>query len=101
MPEWAYGVTDWLKLGAYLPLYTLTNQGRLEFDGGKLRTLFVVPHANYRAVSRFYPLSRQDQTVFVVVDYNGEPNSVEFGFGHGFAEGSDALVLKMMITHDF
>ena len=22
VPEWAYGVTDWLELGAYLPLYS-------------------------------------------------------------------------------
>jgi hypothetical protein len=183
VPEWAYGVTDWLELGAYLPLYTLTNQGRLEFDGGKLRALFVVPHAkerewfygvnfelsfnarhweqtrnsgeirpilgthqgpwdfiinpivdtgfngvhrldfapaeriaynlsplwalalehyaDYGEVSGFYPVSRQEQTGFAVVDYNGEPNSVEFGIGHGFTEGSDALVLKLMITHDF
>ena len=183
VPEWAYGAADWLELGAYLPVYTLTNAGRLELDGAKLRTLFVVPHAkerelfygvnlelsenarhwqptrnsgeirpilgvhegawdlivnpildtgfdgirqldfapaervaynfsarwaaalehyqDYGAVGDLAPLKRQDQTGFAVVDYNGEPDSVELGIGHGFTPASDALVLKLMVTHDF
>jgi hypothetical protein len=183
VPEWAYGVTDWLELGTYLPLYTLTNNDHLEFNGGKLRALFVVPHAkeqeifygvnfelsfnarhweptrnsgeirpilgthlgqwdlivnpifdtafngihrldfapaervaynfselwavavehyaDYGYVSGLLPLNRQSQTGFVVIDYNGDPNSVEFGIGHGFTAASDAFVLKLMITHQF
>src|SRR5262250_1063970 len=46
VPEWAYGVTNWLEVGTYLPVYTYTSDGRLLFDGVKLRTLFVVPHAH-------------------------------------------------------
>jgi hypothetical protein len=42
--EWAYGVRPWFELGAYFPLYTLSG-GRLQFNGGKLRALFVVPNA--------------------------------------------------------
>ena len=181
--EWAYGVTEWWELGVYLPLYTLTNSGNLEFNGGKLRTLFVVPNAkeqsffyginfelsfnarhwedtrnsgeirpilgehlgpwdlifnpiidtgfdgihrldfapaarvaynfsplwagaveyygDYGFVGDLAPLKREDQTGFLVVDFNGAPNSVEFGVGHGFTQGSDALVLKLMVTHDF
>lgn len=183
VPEWAYGVTDWLELGAYLPLYTLTNEGRFELDGGKLRALFVVPHAkeqrffyginfelsfnaahwertfnsgeirpilgthlgawdliinpildtafngfhkldfapaervaynfsdtwavavehyaDYGYVRDFEPPKGQTQTGFVVVDYARQPNSVEFGIGHGFTQSSDALVLKLMVTHVF
>jgi hypothetical protein len=48
VPEWAYGLTDWLELGAYVPIYSYTNTGRLVFDGVKLRTLFVVPDAQDR-----------------------------------------------------
>jgi hypothetical protein len=181
--EWAYGVTDWLELGTYLPLYTVTNSGRAEFDGAKLRALFVEPdakeqqffygvnfelsfnsrhwedtrnsgeirpilgehvgpwdfiinpiidtsfngihrldfapeervaynfsetwagaveyYADYGVVSDFEGLNREDQTGFLVADYNGHPDSVEFGIGHGFTGGSDALVLKLMVTHDF
>jgi hypothetical protein len=183
VPEWAYGVTDWLELGAYLPLYSVTNTGRFELNGAKLRALFVVPHAkeqtifyglnfelsynarhweqtrnsgeirpilgvhagawdfivnpivdtgfngihrldfapaervaynfsdtwaaalehygDYGIVSNFSGLNRQQQTGFLVVDYSGEPNSLEFGIGHGFTAASDALVLKLMVTHDF
>jgi hypothetical protein len=46
--ETAYGVNDWLELGLYLPLYSLTGDGRPLFNGGKLRALFVVPDAKER-----------------------------------------------------
>jgi hypothetical protein len=55
VPEWACGVTDWLELGAYLPLYTLTREGHLELDGAKARALFVVPHAKARRL--FYGIN--------------------------------------------
>jgi hypothetical protein len=47
VPEWAYGLTDWLELGAYVPLYSWTS-GRFQIDGAKLRAEFVVPHAQQR-----------------------------------------------------
>src|SRR5882672_7441223 len=43
VPEYGLGVTPWLELGAYLPLYTVTRDGRTLVDGGKLRALFVLP----------------------------------------------------------
>jgi hypothetical protein len=183
VPEWAYGVTDWLELGAYVPVYSWTGSRRLLIDGAKLRAEFVVPHAQERSffygvnfelsfnarhweqtfnsgeirpifgwrvsawdfiinpiidtslngihrldfapaeriaynfsdtwaaavehyadygyISELAPLRQQQQTGFLVVDYSGEPNSVEFGIGHGFTHASDALVLKLMVTHDF
>jgi len=48
--EWAYGVTDWFEAGTYLPVYTLTRDRKLELDGGKLRALFAVPHAETRSL---------------------------------------------------
>src|ERR1700740_2760716 len=45
VPEWAYGVTDWFEAGLYLPLYSRSGNGALTYDGFKVRTLFVVPHA--------------------------------------------------------
>lgn len=45
VPEWAYGVTDWFEAGAYVPIYSYTSSGQMLFEGVKLRTLFVVPHA--------------------------------------------------------
>jgi hypothetical protein len=45
VPEWAYGVTDWMEAGLYLPLYTVTGNGAVRVNGFKLRALFVRPHA--------------------------------------------------------
>jgi hypothetical protein len=55
VPEWAYGVTDWLEVGTYLPVYSYTSDRRWLFDGLKLRALFVAPHAHDRTV--FYGLN--------------------------------------------
>jgi len=45
VPEWAFGVTPWFEAGLYLPLYSVTNNGGVLFNGFKLRTLFVEPDA--------------------------------------------------------
>jgi hypothetical protein len=45
VPEFAYGVTDWLEAGLYLPLYSVPANGRAQLDGFKLRALFVEPDA--------------------------------------------------------
>jgi hypothetical protein len=43
--EWAYGVTDWFELGLYLPLYSISKNHDATINGGKIRLLFVSPHA--------------------------------------------------------
>jgi len=43
--EWAYGVTDWFEAGLYLPLYSVSKNHDVTFNGGKIRMLFVSPHA--------------------------------------------------------
>jgi len=48
VPEYALGITPWLELGAYLPLYTITGEGRTLIDGAKVRALFVSPNAAER-----------------------------------------------------
>jgi hypothetical protein len=183
VPEYAYGVTDWLELGGYFPLYSVTREGRLLINGGKLRALLAVPHAaersffyavnfelsynahhwatthvdaeirpiigthlgpvdlilnpiidvpftgigaldfapaarlaynfskswalalehysDYGAVRHFETVERQEQTLFAVVDYGGEPVNVEFGIGHGFTAASDPLILKLILTRNF
>lgn len=183
VPEWAYGVNNWFELGAYVPLYSLTDADRFLINGAKLRALFVAPHARKRTffygvnfelsynsrhweqsrwsgeirpiigghigsvdlvmnpildtsfngfknldfapaariaynfsetwaaavehyadlgkLSGFDPLNQQQQLSFMVMDYSGDPNSVEFGIGHGFTAGSDDLVLKLMLIHKF
>ena len=46
--EWAYGVTDWFEAGLYLPLYSITKDRGPSINGGKVRLLFAVPHADDR-----------------------------------------------------
>ena len=46
--EWAYGVTDWFEAGLYLPLYSISKGRGATINGGKLRLLFVKPHADDR-----------------------------------------------------
>jgi hypothetical protein len=46
--EWAYGVAPWFEAGLYLPLYSITRNGSVLYDGYKLRTLFVTPDAAKR-----------------------------------------------------
>lgn len=183
VPEYAYGVKDWLELGMYLPLYSVTRDGRFLINGAKLRALFAVPHAeqrsffygvnfelsynarhwaethwaaemrpiiggrvgpvdlilnpivdipftgvgsldfapaervaynfsrewavalehyaDYGAFRHFEPADRQEQALFAVADYGGEPVSVEFGIGHGFTAASDKLILKLILTRSF
>lgn len=48
VPEWAYGVAPWFEAGLYLPLYSITSDGAVLFNGFKLRTLFVEPDAAHQ-----------------------------------------------------
>jgi hypothetical protein len=44
-PEWSYGLTDNIELGAYLPLITVDPHGGAEWGGVKGRIKFIAPHA--------------------------------------------------------
>jgi hypothetical protein len=46
--EWAYGVAPWFESGLYLPLYSITRDGSVLYNGFKLRALFVTPEAAKR-----------------------------------------------------
>jgi hypothetical protein len=48
VPEWAYGVKPWFEAGLYMPLYSVDKTMGFGLDGFKLRSLFVVPHAEDR-----------------------------------------------------
>jgi hypothetical protein len=46
--EWAYGVLPWFEAGIYFPLYSLTRDNSVLYNGFKLRALFVTPDAAKR-----------------------------------------------------
>jgi hypothetical protein len=43
-PEWSYGLTSNIELGAYLPLTTIDRSGNVEWGGVKGRIKFIAPH---------------------------------------------------------
>ena len=49
VPELAYGVNDWIELGAYLAVYTRTRDAHTLAQSAKLRATFAVPHAEKRS----------------------------------------------------
>ncbi len=53
--EWALGIKPWWELGLYFPLYSFTDDGKVLYNGFKLRSLFVSPHAKNRRF--FYGLN--------------------------------------------
>jgi hypothetical protein len=48
--EWAYGVAPWFEAGLYFPLYSITRDNSVLYNGFKLRALFVSPDAANRQV---------------------------------------------------
>ncbi len=44
--EWAYGVTPWFEQGLYFPLYSVSSNKGLVYNGWKLRELFAEPDAD-------------------------------------------------------
>ena len=48
VPEWAVGVTRWMELGLYLPVYSRDNTMGFGIDGFKPRVLLAVPDADHR-----------------------------------------------------
>jgi hypothetical protein len=48
--EWAYGVAPWFEAGLYFPLYSITRDNGVLYNGFKLRALFVTPDAANRDV---------------------------------------------------
>jgi len=48
VPEWAIGVTRWLELGLYLPVYSRDDKMGWGIDGFKPRVLVAVPDADSR-----------------------------------------------------
>jgi hypothetical protein len=49
-PEWSYGLTSWLELGAYLPLMEMGPRRGLEIGGVKGRIKFIAPHLDHSHV---------------------------------------------------
>jgi hypothetical protein len=64
---------------------------RVAYNFSEIWTVVLEHYADYGRLNHFEPLNRQQQTLFAVIDYMGDPVAVEFGIGHGFTAASDAF----------
>jgi hypothetical protein len=71
--EWAYGVAPWFEAGLYFPLYSLTRNDGLAYNGTKLRALFVTPDAVKREF--FYGVNFEFS--FNTAHWNERPRTAE------------------------
>jgi hypothetical protein len=55
---------------------------------------------DFGPLRRFQPSSQQSHQFFAVIDYTGQPVSIETGLGWGLTPGSDNLVMKLMLSRD-
>ena len=74
---------------------------RVAYNFSETRAGALELYEDFGRLKDIAPVEEQGQTLFVVVDYKGEPDSVEFGVGHGFTAASDTLIFKLMLTHTF
>lgn len=95
--EWAYGAADFLELGLYLPVYTVTNSGNPQFDGGKLRMLWVVPHARQREF--FYGVNFEFS--YNVHHWESTRTALEIRPIAGLHEGRWDLIFNPILDSDF
>lgn len=97
VPEWAYGAKDWLELGVYLPVYSAVPGGHYYVESTKLRTLFVVPHADKR--SFFYGINfeySRNAVRWEPTRYSGEIRPII-----GWRSGPVDLVLNPILDTGF
>lgn len=74
---------------------------RLDYNVSKVWAVALEHYADFGEVRHFESLNNQQQTLFAVVDYTGQPMDVEAGIGHGFTAASDDLVLKLILGRTF
>jgi hypothetical protein len=96
-PEFGYGLTEWWEIGAHVPAYTVTRDGRFEADSIKLRSLFVVPHAAERDF--FYGVNFEfsyNAPHWQMSRFSGEIRPIV-----GVRYGPVDLVLNPIVDYDF
>jgi hypothetical protein len=70
---------------------------RIAYNLSPRWTFAVENYADLGPLDHFAPLRREEQQLFLVVDYNGKTD-VEFGVGHGLNGATDQVVVKLMLT---
>jgi hypothetical protein len=94
--EFAYGLREDWELGLYLPVYTYADS-RLQFDGAKLRSLWVSPQARQRRF--FYGLNIEYS--FNAPHWDNSRTSLEIRPIVGVRAGHWDFILNPIIDSDF
>jgi len=68
---------------------------RVAYNFSESWAIAVEHYADFGHFAIWWPPSQQYQAQFAVIDYRGEPLSVEFGNGHGFTAAFDPLILNL------
>jgi len=58
-------------------------------------------YADFGQIGNFSPLCKQQHNLFAVTDFKVGDIDVDFGVGHGFTQGSDRLIFKVIIGYAF
>jgi hypothetical protein len=69
----------------------------MAYNFSKLWAVAAEEYADLGAINHMLPSNQQSQSVFAVVDYNGNTN-VEFGIGKGLNDSTSQVVFKLMFT---
>lgn len=88
---------DWTGIGSL----DFAPAGRVDYNFSRAWAAALEYYADYGALGDLPGFKGEQQTVFAVFDYSGEPLDIEGGIGHGFTGGSDGLVLKLILTRNF
>jgi hypothetical protein len=74
---------------------------RIAYNFSKTWSVATENYDDFGELRAFNTVNKQSRQLFGVVDYNGAPVNVEAGVGFGLTSGSDHLVLKLILSHDF
>ena len=75
-------------------------EGRLAYSISAEWQFGLEHYSDFGVIHHFSAGDQQSQQLFSVVDYLGEPVTVEAGLGFGLTAGSDRLVAKLILSRD-
>ena len=73
---------------------------RLDYRIDERWTVAVEEYADFGELRGFLPADQQSHQLWGVVDYSGDPISIEAGMGFGLTSASDKFAVKLMLISD-
>lgn len=73
---------------------------RVAFNISRTWSVAAEEYDEFGPLHAFLPTARQTHQVFAVLDYNGQPWTIEGGIGFGLTPATDNLTLKLVASRD-